>query len=192
MEEQSNIKGEVLKRCFICIDLPLETRKYLEEVQEILKKKNFFHGKFTEFENLHLTLKFLGEISEDKIVEVKERLKKIKFNIFPAHLDEFGVFSERFISIIWIKLGGKGVFDLQKQIDDALDGLFEKEKKFMSHVTIARPKKVFDKKTLLDYLCKMKIKEDDFNIEGFFLKSSDLMEDGPVYSTIEEYVSEKV
>jgi len=192
MEEQFKIEEEILKRCFICIDLPLETRKYLEEVQEILKKKSFFHGKFTEFENLHLTLKFLGEISEDKIVEVKERLKKIKFNIFPAHLDEVGVFSERFISIIWIKLGGKGIFELQKQIDDSLKGLFEAEKKFMSHVTIARPKKVFDKKILLDYLYKMKIKKEDFNVERFFLKSSDLMEDGPVYSTIEEFFAEKV
>jgi len=190
MEEE--IKEEVLKRCFICIDLPFKTRKYLEEVQEILKKKSFFHGKFTEFENLHLTLKFLGEISEEKIEEVKARLKKIKFSIFPVRLDEIGVFSERFINIIWIKLCGKGVFELQKQIDDALLGLFEGEKKFMSHVTIARPKKVFDKRIFLDYLSKMKIKKEDFNAEGFFLKSSNLREDGPVYSTIEEYLAEKV
>jgi len=191
MEEEKNIEDN-LKRCFICIDLPLETRKYLGEVQEILKKKNFFNGKFTEFENLHLTLKFLGEISEEKINDVKERLKKTKFNIFSANLGEIGVFSERFINIIWVKFGGKGVFELQKQVDDALNGLFEGEKRFMSHITIARPKKVFDKNALLDYLYKIKIKKENFNVSGFFLKSSDLQEEGPVYSTIEEYVAEKI
>jgi len=190
MEEKT--KKESLKRCFICIDLPLETRKYLQEIQEILKKKNFFNGKFTEFENLHLTLKFLGEISEEKILAVKERLNKIKFNVFDCQMGELGVFSEKFVSIIWIKLGGKEVFELQKQIDDVLDGLFDKEKRFMSHVTIARPKKVFDKKILLDYLYKMKIKKEGFKVNGFFLKSSDLKEDGPVYSTIEEYMAEKI
>jgi len=188
---KEELKEENLKRCFICIDLPLETRKYLEGIQEILKKKNFFYGKFTEFENLHLTLKFLGEISEEKIEEAKERLKKIKFNAFDVHLGELGVFSERFVSIIWIKLGGKGIFDLQKQVDDALEGLFEKEKRFMSHVTIARPKKVFDKKILLDYLYKIKIKKECFNAGGFYLKSSVLAREGPVYSTIEEYAAEK-
>jgi len=189
--KEEKVKDESLKRCFICIDLPLETRKYLEEIQEILKKKNFFHGKFTEFENLHLTLKFLGEISEEKIEEIQKRLKKIKFNIFDCHLGELGVFSERFVSIIWVKLGGKGIFELQKQIDDSLEGFFDKEKRFMSHVTLARPKKVFDKDILLDYLYKMKMKKESFEVDSFFLKSSDLQEDGPVYSTIEEYAAEK-
>jgi len=192
MVEEIKIEEDNLKRCFICIDLPLETRKYIEEIQETIRKKNLFYGKFTEFENLHLTLKFLGEISEEKIAEVKERLKKIKFNSFSAHLGELGVFSERFVSIIWIKLGGKEVFELQKQIDDALIGLFEGEKKFMSHVTIARPKKIIDKGILLDYLHKMKIKKETFEADRFFFKSSDLKEDGPVYSTIEEYTPEKV
>jgi 2'-5' RNA ligase len=191
MAEDNEAISKNLKRCFICIDLPLEAKKYLNEVQEMIKKKNLFQGKFTEFENLHLTLKFLGEISEEKISEVRQRLKKAKFNAFDVYLGEVGVFSERFANLIWVKLGGKSIFDLQKQVGDVLDGLFETEERFMSHVTIARPKKVFDKNLLLDYLHKIKIKKECFNIDRFFLKSSDLKEDGPVYSTIEEYPSEK-
>lgn len=191
MEEETKIEKDSVKRCFICLELPLEIRKYLEEIQNTIKKKNFFFGKFTEFENLHLTLKFLGEIPEETIERVKERLKKIKFNVFDCNLGELGVFSEKFVSIIWIKFGGKGIFELQKQIDGALEGLFDKEKRFMSHVTLARPKKVFDKKILLNYLYSMKIKKESFNVKEFFMKSSDLKEDGPVYSTIEEYPAEK-
>jgi len=187
MEEK--IKKDSLKRCFICVDLPLETRKYLEEIQKQLKKKNLFYGKFTEFENFHLTLKFLGEISEEKIKEVQERLAKVNFKVFDSHLGEFGVFSEKFVSLIWIKLGGKGIFELQKTIDDTLEGLFKQEKRFMSHITIARVKKVIDKKSLLDYLYGWKTKKEKFNVDKFYLKSSILESDGPVYSTMAEYPS---
>jgi len=153
----------------------------------------FFLGSKGEEHKKHLkawAIKMKGDIIE-KIEEAKERMKKIEFDAFDVHLGELGVFSERFVSIIWIKLGGKGIFELQKKVDDALEGLFDKEKRFMSHVTIARPKKVFDKKILLDYLYKIKTKKECFNVKEFFLKSSDLREDGPVYLTIEEYAAEK-
>ena len=57
-------------RCFIALDLPREAIKRIEEIQELIKKKNLFAGKFTESDNLHLTLKFLGEISEEQIREI--------------------------------------------------------------------------------------------------------------------------
>ena len=41
---------------------------------------------------------------------------------------------------------------MQKEIDEALDGLFEKEERFMSHVTIARVKNTADKKKLIEYV----------------------------------------
>jgi 2'-5' RNA ligase len=59
-----------------------------------MKKKNFFYGKFTEPENLHLTLKFLGEIQESKVHEIQKKLKEIKFKIFDASLGEIGFFSK--------------------------------------------------------------------------------------------------
>ena len=49
-------------RCFICIDFPDEVIKEVARVQEELEKVKF-NGKLTELENLHLTLKFLGEMA---------------------------------------------------------------------------------------------------------------------------------
>ncbi|MEK6848613.1 MAG: 2'-5' RNA ligase family protein [Nanoarchaeota archaeon] len=48
-------------RCFICVEMPHEAVKEIMRIQGILKKTNF-NGKLIERENLHLTLKFLGEI----------------------------------------------------------------------------------------------------------------------------------
>ena len=60
-------------RCFIALDLPREIINHVKEIQRLIKKKNLFIGKFTESENIHLTLKFLGEIDKKKIKQVKKQ-----------------------------------------------------------------------------------------------------------------------
>jgi len=55
-------------RCFIGIDLPVEATKEIERLQRIIKPH--FVGKATSSENLHLTLKFLGEIEDNTLNEI--------------------------------------------------------------------------------------------------------------------------
>lgn len=176
------------QRCFIALDLPKEMISELKRIQDELRKQNLFIGKFTEENNMHLTLKFLGSIPNDAVTKVKERLKGIKLNSFEADIDELGIFSEDFIRIVWVKLNGKEVFELQKQIDGKLADFFPKEERFMSHITIARVKSIKDedKQKLFGALKKIKL-----NIKGkiisFSLIRSVLMPAGPVYETIEKY-----
>jgi len=176
-----------LSRCFIALEPPREAINELERIQNLIREKNLFYGKFTEPENLHLTLKFLGEIDEEKVKEVKERLKKIKFKSFEASLGELGFFSKNFLKILWIKICGKGVFDLQKEIDKSLEGLFEKEARFMSHLTIARIKKVPDRESLLNYVKNLKTKKIKFLVKDFILKKSELKPQGPIYTDLERF-----
>src|SRR3989344_9350271 len=127
-------------RVFICIDFNDEIVKELARIQDSIKNIKFT-GKFTELENLHLTLKFLGEIDEDKVEEVKKRLDKVNVNEFEAKLGRMGVFSSNGNPrIVWIKVEGDGIWELQKKIDELLGGLFKKEERFMSHLTVARVK----------------------------------------------------
>lgn len=173
-------------RCFIALDLPDGMVKGLEDIQNELKQKELFTGKLTEKENLHLTLKFLGELPEEKIKRAQDRLKKVSKKSFTAVIDELGVFSEDFIKIVWAKLEGKDVFELQASIDDALSDLFAKENRFMSHITIVRVKQVKDKKALIEFLKNYKL-----NVKGtvssFSLIKSTLTPSGPVYEVIERY-----
>ena len=153
---------ESKKRCCVALDLPREAINEIKRIQNIIKKKNLFAGKFVDSENLHLTLKFLGEVDEKEIRAVKERLKGIKFDGFESGLGDVGVFSSRYkgyVRIVWVKLVGRQVFDLQKQIDETLSGLFEPEFRFMSHITIARVKHVFNRRRFLDYVKGIKIKK---------------------------------
>jgi RNA 2',3'-cyclic 3'-phosphodiesterase len=176
-----------MARLFIAIDLPLEITNEIERVAKLIWKNTLFNGKLTEGANLHLTLKFLGEITDEKILEVRKRLSEIKFSEFFCELGEIGVFNRDFIKIIWIKLNGKGIWDLQKQIDEKLEGLFEKEKRFMSHITIARVKNVKNKSGFLDYLKSVKPKNIKFKVSDFTLKKSELLPQGPKYEDLGRY-----
>ncbi|MBU0894550.1 MAG: RNA 2',3'-cyclic phosphodiesterase [Nanoarchaeota archaeon] len=169
-------------RCFISIDVPEKIQKEIKKIQNSLPE---FVGKTTELENLHLTLKFLGEISKEKVEGVKTRLSKIKFNNFEVELNNLGVFSENFIRIVWLNL--KGAEKFQKEIDFVLEGLFEFEKRFMGHLTIARIKNIKDKKQFLSDLKKIKIPRIKFSVNCFKLKSSMLRNKGPVYEAIGKY-----
>ena len=175
-------------RAFICIDFPQEIIKEITRIQSVLKNK-LFTGKLTEPENLHLTLKFLGELSPQQLSNVKSALKKIIFPEFEASLAETGTFSFRKSPrIAWIKVGGKQIFQLQKEIDQSLEKLFPKEQRFMSHLTIARIKYVKDKQDFIDYIENLPLKKLKFTVREFKLKSSELLPLGPKYTTIKTYM----
>jgi len=170
-------------RAFISVDIPADIKK---EIQKIQKEIPEFKGKLTEAKNLHLTLKFLGEIDDKIITDVREKLKEIKFTSFETKISEIGVFSPKYVRIVWLKLEN---FDkLQQEIDKKISSIFKKEERFMSHLTIARVKKLKNKNLFLKQLEKVKIPKNlRFYIRSFKLQKSNLTSRGPFYETIEKY-----
>lgn len=177
-----------LHRVFIAIEFPDNVIREVARVQEVLRGRKFT-GKMTELENLHLTLKFLGEIDGERVEEVRRKLREIKFEEFEAKLERVGSFSFRGRPrIVWIKVGGKGIFELQKKVDEKMRECgFGIEERFMSHMTIARIKYVKDKKGFVEYVNGIGLKEIKFKVNGSKLKESELREMGPVYRDVEIY-----
>ena len=175
-------------RTFIAIDIPDSIKNEITKIQNFLPE---FTGKKTERENLHLTLKFLGEIDEEKIELIKEKLREIKIKKFETIIDKIGFFDNRSSNvysrniIVWLHL--TNCEELQKQVDEVLKGLFEPEKRFMSHMTIARVKKIKDKTIFIKDLENLKIPEIKFMIKNFKLKNSILKPKGPKYEDLEIY-----
>jgi len=169
-------------RSFIAIEIPENIKKEIVKIQKQLPE---FRGKKTEVENLHLTLKFLGEVDEENIEQVKRKLKEIETKQFEAEIDSIGYFSEEFIRIVWLHI--KNCDKLQKEIDSKLQSLCKEEKRFMSHLTIARVKSIKDRKKFLEEIGKIKILEMKFIVKNFYLKKSTLTEEKPIYENIEEY-----
>jgi len=176
-------------RTFICIVPPKEIVKEITRVQELIKNKQFI-GKITEPENLHLTLKFLGEISKETLNKIKSILSNVYFNKFEATLSKTGIFSyKKNPRIAWIKISGQGIFDLQAKIDEALSPLFKPEERFMSHLTIARIKYVKNKQDFIKTINSLPLKKLSFQINEFKLIKSELAPLGPKYTTLKTYKS---
>jgi RNA 2',3'-cyclic 3'-phosphodiesterase len=173
-------------RTFIAIEIPEKIKKEILKIQEQLPE---FKGKKTEFENLHLTLKFLAEISEEKIEKVREKLREIKFNPFETEMDSIGFFDNRKSIrkqlIIWLHMANCD--ELQKEVDNQLKRLFERERRFMAHLTIARIREIKNDEEFFDELKKIKIPKMNFYVDSFSLKESTLTDKGSIYRDIETY-----
>ena len=169
-------------RCFIGIDLPIVAIKEIQKIQKKLEPN--FVGRLTSGENLHLTLKFIGEIEEDAISDVKKRLSSITHPPFELILKDVGGFSQKFVKIIWVKVSE---IPLQPLVDNCLKDIFKLENRFMGHITIARVKSLADQNSFLQLINTTKVNEVSFMVRDFYLKESILTPNGPIYKDIDRY-----
>ncbi|MBD3313297.1 RNA 2',3'-cyclic phosphodiesterase [Candidatus Woesearchaeota archaeon] len=173
-------------RLFIGFDASQEAEHELLNAQ-----KKIENAKINLVKDFHLTLKFLGEVDDDKSGEIEERLRKISFGSFKAELGGIGVFpSENHVKVIWIGLEPKDkIIGLQRKIEEALQGMFPKDMRFHPHITLARVKTVEDKEAFKENLKNIRIERIRFKVDKFKLIKSALTPDGPVYEVLEEYNS---
>ena len=169
-------------RCFVSIDIPEKIKK---EIIEIQKKLPAFKGKITEPENLHLTLKFLGEIDKSQLDQITKILEKAYFRKFNVRVGSLGVFSPKNIKIVWLHIDD--CTNLHDEIDKSLKRFFPLETRFMSHLTIARVKDIDNPKKFLENLKSIKIPQMEFTVDQFYLKQSILTEEKPQYKTLAVY-----
>jgi len=172
-------------RCFICIDLPKEVQNELSKVQNALPEDSKLI--LIKPKDIHLTIKFLGEIDEDKAEKVKELLKKLNFLKFKAKIGGTGVFpTPSFIRVIWAGLEPKEEFSKIQDIVDKLLSLenFSADKEWTNHATLARVKFIQDKRIFTEKLKQLKFKPIEFTVDNLKLKKSTLTPEGPVYEEL--------
>ena len=136
--------------------------------------------------NLHLTLKFFGEVNESDIKKIEDTLARTKFKPFKTKLSGMGVFpTESYIKVVWVGLNpDKEVLALQRLIDEEFLESFPAEQSFVAHLTLGRVKFVKDKEKYVERLKKVKIKELEFEVNNFKLFKSVLSKEGPKYSVL--------
>ncbi|MBN1366821.1 MAG: RNA 2',3'-cyclic phosphodiesterase [Dehalococcoidales bacterium] len=132
-------------RSFIAIELPENVQKELTRLQNILKTGNPSWFRWVSPDSIHLTLKFLGDISSDKIEEITMAVKDASKDIsqFSLQIEGLGVFPNlNRIQVVWVGLGGdlNILRELQKQIEInmAILGYPEERREFTPHLTLAR------------------------------------------------------
>jgi len=148
--------------------------------------------KLVEPENIHITVRFLGEITPTMIDKVYSEMTKIVFSPFDIEIKGLGAFpSIRHINVIWagIRKGANELRSIYYQLETNLQklGLKPDDKGFTPHLTIARVKTSRKKEELIRIL--KEFENYDFGIvkaKCLRLKKSVLTSKGPKYSTLRE------
>ncbi len=175
-------------RVFIAIEPSEHVKAKILHESETLQNKNFFKGRFVDKKNLHLTLRFFGDISEEELNNIEEKLKEIKFKKFECEAGKAGVFdSEEHIKVIWVELISEELKEFQKRIIDKFPEMPSDYKEFSSHITLARVNSVINKEGLVEYIRNMHFKNLKFEVDEFLLMKSELTEFGPIYRVIERF-----
>lgn len=176
-------------RLFIALDTPSEVKEHFKQIQTGLSGENT-KLKFTN--EFHLTLKFLGEVEEKKVEEIKNILSKIQFKPFKLKLTKLGVFpNENYITVVWIGLeDDKTLFSLQNDVEKSLEKFnFKKDFDFKAHITLARVKFVKNKEDFNKQLKNIKVNKLSFEVKEFKLIKSTLTSEGPIYEDISLFAS---
>jgi RNA 2',3'-cyclic 3'-phosphodiesterase len=176
-------------RLFIAIGISEGAR---QEIISLKRELGFIKGSFSRDENLHITMKFLGEVADENVENICSRLSCVAVKPFRLRLDKIGVFpNEHTPSVIWASAEPlEPQAELKKQIDLALPE-FRADYPFQSHITIARIKSInADERTKLSASIRaasQKMNKIEFEVNGFTLFKSVLTKEGPVYEKIKEF-----
>lgn len=145
-------------------------------------------AKPVETQNMHFTLLFLGEISEDMAGKVSECLKAVEFSPFRMSFEGLGAFPKpKFPRVVWIGItdGRDELVRLAKSVEEKLAVLgFRADKPFKPHATIFRIKN--EAKDITDQMSRYAAtKFGTQDVSEIKLKKSVLTPEGPVYSDLE-------
>lgn len=184
-------------RTFFAIDL--EEKELINKIEIIQSQFNFPDARivFVAPENLHFTLKFLGDIEEGIVPELEKAAQNISFSDFELELSGIGCLPNySYINALYIGVtkGLENLASIAKELESLSNKFnFKKEiRPFRAHLTIGRVKRIRDKNPLIS-----KIKENEetyfgkINISSFKLKKSDLTPQGPLYTNLFEVKSTK-
>ena len=126
-----------MARLFVAIEISDPVKDVLSRLQTGLKG-----AKWVSRENLHLTIRFLGDVSENEVEDIDAALREIRYKPFSLEFQGLDVFSsgER-VRSLWIGISSKvEIAYLKKRVDGTLFrvGVRPDTRKYVPHVTLAR------------------------------------------------------
>jgi 2'-5' RNA ligase len=180
-------------RVFIAIELPEEVKRILTELETRLQSKKY-PAKWVIPANIHLTLKFLGDISVNSIPDIREVMEEAALYTAPFKLgvSGAGVFPNmRRIQIIWAGINGDltNLTELQKKLDAGLEklGFAPESRPFTAHLTLARMRdeaSPAERETAGKIIDATQFDASEFQVDAINLIKSELKREGPVYTRV--------
>lgn len=187
MRPRDSRSGEVI-RTFVCIEIPQSVKDRIGELQNELRKSGASVG-WTKPSNIHLTLKFLGDVSTSSIERVSKAVERAAIGIsqFEIEVAGTGCFpSTRNPRVLWVGL--TNVTDAMKQLYSNIESELEREgfprehRKFSPHLTIGRVRTPGTGASVAEQLIARGFEPERFLATEVIVMRSDLKPTGSIYT----------
>jgi len=180
-------------RTFIALELPPAVISLLHKVQQDLKRMNL-RARWVRPGNIHITLKFLGDINPGDIDKIGAAMTAAAIEFPPVTLTVRGIGVFPGIKrprVIWVGLGGgiRSLLSLQSRLEQELAGAgFPKDKRsFKAHLTLGRIKQSVNPAVIRQMISEYAtLSSDEFSCNQVILFKSDLKPSGAVYSKLKQ------
>lgn len=181
-------------RLFVSVDLPDDLAEPVADLQEEFADASGLN--FTDSEQAHITMKFLGDVDENRLPDLERELEaavdEADVAPFTARFGGLGVFPDLdYISVVWFgtETGGAELTQLHEAIEKRTTAMgFEAESHdFTPHVTLARMEHAGSKDLVQDLVRERDPMIGEMHVDEVRLTESTLTADGSVYSTVERF-----
>ena len=161
-------------RLFVSTPMPVEVQQAIALFQKKIKKEKLCDGIFTNPNQAHITLKFLGPIDASKLSDIEKSLQTITFKKQKAQLGR----------VRWFDTGGKidllffsvicpALEELEKLVVEVLQPWVPKETRmFVNHTTLMRVNEVHNSMRFLRFIEGYQVEPIEFMIDSFALMES--------------------
>ncbi len=179
-------------RTFVAIELPRELTSQIDQLQAVLRKTGA-DVSWVKSQNVHITLKFLGEVKEEKIEDVYQvtELSVKGIRKFQVNLQGLGGFPNlKRPRVIWIGVekGKEVLAELYPKVEEEFSKIgFPKENRdFTPHLTIGRVKSLKNLDRLASEINKTSFQTEEFEIKEVVVMKSTLLPTGAVYTPLKK------
>lgn len=181
-------------RSFIAIELPNKLKSELRQLENRLESSQPSGIKWVNPEGIHLTVKFLGNITINMTDEITRAIESAVQEIVPFQLEikDLGAFPNlKWVQVVWVGIAGQidKLAKLQKNIESNLErfGFAPEARAFTPHLTIARLRNQMlpqERQKLGQLIADTKFKASAFEVETVSLMKSQLTREEAIYSQI--------
>lgn len=179
------------KRLFVGVPLSSEVRQKIAEQLLAPLQQSGADLNIASKEQLHFTLKFLGDVEEEQIGKVKEILRQVAVSRQPflVQVRQVGVFpSPGYMRVIWIGVENGDLPALLKELDEQLGFIRKNEHEEKPHVTLARVKSKKNKEQLQRFVAELQNASfGEMPVTELVLYESTLTAGGARYAVVERF-----
>jgi len=179
-------------RVFCAVELPDAVRTRLEDhVRRLRKEVPDAAASWSRVENIHLTLKFFGNVGVKQIARISEAAERVvkQFSTFQISVGETGVFPRPSRpQVLWIGVSDPSgqLTALQEKFEDecATEGFAKENRAYRPHLTIARLRRPEGAREIAEAHLRMQFEPIEIELKEVVLFRSELSPKGSKYTVI--------